>query len=184
MSGSALLGGLSFAIATVLIVSALGKLTALDATARTFTELGLRRRPRVCAIGLVCYEWLVGIVYVAAPRMWLSAGLIDGLFVVFAATAVYALSSRKRVECNCFGAGKSRNLGAPQLAQLPVILAITTFGAIAGPRRSFDAAATLVIAAHLLVATTFVLAGLATAMRIRRHRLSLAEPGPTWRVNA
>lgn len=97
--------------------------------------------------------------------------LVAGLGVVFAGAGAVALIRRQQIACNCFGTrpgGKTRNLGWPHVALLPVWLVAAVL--IAAPRPMVEPVAeTTTLLALLALALVRAAWPAVRALRDLRH---------------
>jgi hypothetical protein len=182
MLDSGFMAGVGVAlVAAVLINAALSKLAAFRSTVDVLRQLGLTQSLRMSAGLLIVIEWTCGIAYLIAPRNTALVVAIDCLFAAFAIVGARELLLRRGIKCGCFGNAFGGQLGWHQLIQLPVVVAVTTVGLHSDPRSAVDVLM-LVLIIHLLVASISVIAASKPARLVRRQRISLAAPGPSWRI--
>lgn len=128
MTGSAataLAEGLVVGAGAALLLGASSKLTPLPRVGRTLMALGLVHQDGSARrlAKLVGVAELVTFLGLTLARDWVSAALVMALGTAFALVGWYAVRRHLRVECNCFGVGKTL-LGRPQIAAWPVWLLV------------------------------------------------------------
>lgn len=181
--GHLLAGVGSWLVAAVLVSAALGKLVSFRATTGVLEQVGFRRAPELGAGAVIAAESTIATLYLAFPGSVLVAALVVALFVGFALVGARELRLKRHVRCGCFGGGFERELGWPQVVQLPVVVVIAVAGVSSGSSRGTQSFLAMFIAAQLAAAVGFSLQAIKPSMRVRRQRVSLAAPGRSWRVD-
>lgn len=146
-------------LAFVFTLSALAKASRPSKFVTTFEQLGLASQLAVWAAGsVITGELVVGVALGVGPMLVWPRAMGGVLAAGFAGAGVWALRSRRRVSCYCFGPGQHRELGKRQVAALPGWLALCLLAQILRP--SWPAAlGWIVLALMLLMAAAVRLIG-------------------------
>lgn len=170
-------------VSAILVTAALGKLVSFRKTVGVLEQIGLRRAPRLGAAILIAAEFTVAVLYLARPGSVTAGTLVLTMFAAFAAVGARELRLKRHVRCGCFGGGIERELGWPQIVQLPVVLAIVLPGVITSSTRSTQLFLAMLVATPLAASLAFSMQAIKPAMRTRRQRVSLAAPGRSWKAD-
>lgn len=171
----ALAASLIFALATLLLASAIAKAVAPARARDAIRALGAPRRLSSIAVASgVVFEWLLAVSLTLAPRSLFANAALVALFGVFAVLGGWALLRGKVVRCGCFGSVRSAPLGGAQLYQFVAVTASSLWVLRHGPRWTFSESLAALLLIHVTAAAALLASATQTLRRIRRDRISLA----------
>ncbi len=104
-------------MASLFLWSGLEKLRTLERSKDAFSAIDKWMPPQYAVVLISCAELVAAGCLVAAPDQVWTLALVSLLAVTFAAAGVWALATKRNIECACFGSqyfGRSK-LGKPQL---------------------------------------------------------------------
>ncbi|WP_327662661.1 MULTISPECIES: MauE/DoxX family redox-associated membrane protein [unclassified Streptomyces] len=160
-------------VAGVLIVSAAAKMRSPTMFRSVLRELGVPATRTGWAAMCAGELFIAGLVLLPVDSM-IPAVATAALGVLFAAAGLYVLRSSHAVQCACFGAGSTKQLGRPQLIALPMWLLAAL--AITRWQPSGQSESTALAAVVLVVVLAVHLVPLVRAVRSAQgDRIAVAE---------
>ena len=111
----AIIDTLSMAMSGILLWAGLEKCRQIEGIAAAIRALGLDRSAPVLAVSLAAFEIALALGLLFAPQAVVVQLGVSALALVFAAAGAWALTTGRRIRCNCFGSTGGQRLGANQL---------------------------------------------------------------------
>lgn len=123
--GTAVAVAAQLAVAVVFLHAALSKAAGLSIMQDTIEQLGVRGPlSRPAAVAVVAAELLAAVTLLTVPASWWPRVLAGSLAIGFAGAGVWAVATKRRVACRCFGNANTGLLGWRQVQLLPVWLGL------------------------------------------------------------
>jgi len=168
------------AIAVVFLYAALSKVAGPASIQDTIERLGVSRSlSRPAGIAVIAAEGLTAVTLLTAPASWWPRALAGLLALAFAGAGAWAVATRRRVACRCFGNANTGTLGWQQVRALPMWLALVALAQWQPPSWSGEAGGVVLAFVIFGLMAWRGLAARGLVRFLRADRLAIA-PGYTY----